>query len=43
MDITTANDEPLAVAEDVVDGVGSFFKDVKLHEDAAKPCMILPE
>ena len=44
MDITTANDEPLAViAEDVVDGFGSFFKDVKLHEDAAKPCMILPE
>ena len=44
MEITTANDEPLAViAEDVVDGFGSFLKDVKLHEDAAKPCMILPE
>ena len=41
--ITTANDEPLAVAEDVVDELGSFLKDVKLHDDAAKPCMILPE
>ena len=44
MQITTTNDEPLAVvAEDVVDGVGSFLKDVKLHDDAAKPCMILQE
>ena len=42
--ITTANDEPLAViAEDVVDELGSFLKDVKLHDDAAKPCMILQE
>ena len=38
------NDEPLAVAtEDVVDGFGSFLKVIKLHDDAAKPCMILPE
>ena len=38
------NDEPLAVAyEDDVDGFGSFFNVGKLHDDAAKPCMILPE
>ena len=44
MQITTANDEPLAViAEDVVDGFDSFLKVVKLHVDAAKPCMILQE
>ena len=34
----------LAVAtEDVVDGFGSFLKLVKLHDDAAKPCMISPD
>ena len=44
MKITTTNDEPLAVAaEDVVDELGSFLKDVKLHDDAAKPCMISQE
>ena len=44
MEITTANDEPLAViAEDVVDELGSFLKVGKLYDDAAKPCMILPE
>ncbi len=38
------NDEPLAiVAEDVVDGFGSFLKLVKLHDNAAKPCMISPD
>ena len=38
------NDEPLAVAtEDDEDGFGSFLKDVKLHDDTTKPCMILPE
>ena len=37
MEITTANDEPLAVvAEDVVDELGSFLIVVKLHDDAAR-------
>ena len=37
MEITTTNDEPLAViAEDVVDGFGSFLKVVKLHDDVSR-------
>ena len=44
MEITTANDQPLAViAEDVVDELGSFLKDVKLHDDAAKPDQIISD
>ena len=36
MQITTTNDEPLAVvADDVVDGFGSFLKVFKLHDDVA--------
>jgi hypothetical protein len=44
MEITTTNDELLAVvAEDVVDELCSFLIVVKLHDDAAKPCMISQE
>ena len=36
----TTNVEPLAEAEDVLDGLVSFLKLVKLRHDVAKPYMI---